>query len=136
MNFHDDATLLAVIEKINHFTAQQIPQHVLFNHYDKSRERTFFIAPDKTSRVYLDNLIRDFHRHLDVKPGSIHVHITIAREPDGHKTKRAAATFEAIPVEFSFLCDAFYLRNFNNQTRQYSDIVRKFPFPENESDFV
>lgn len=125
-NFSDDTELSIHLPKIKSFGDNQPSGQVRFDHFDKFGDKTFFIGPDESSQTYLDSLIRNFHNHLGIKPGSIHAHISIARQLDAQKMQLAEAIFNKTEVDFSFTCDALYLRKFNEQTKQYSDIADKF----------
>ncbi len=130
MNFEDEAAFARHQERIRDFCRSAVSANVVFNYFDSFGDRTFFISPDKPSRKYLDRLIVDFARHLGYKTSKVHAHLSIARGLDGEKMKTAYSIFKNHPVDFSFCCDAFYLRKFNEQTQQYSDIVEKFQFEE------
>ena len=59
---------------------------------------------------------------------SAHAHLTIARELDAEKMKTANELFRNTTINLQFNCDSFYLRRYNDQTQQYSDIVEKIDF--------
>jgi hypothetical protein len=132
-NFEDDEQLAKYLKKIKAFAQTQSLQVVNFRGYDHFGDKTFFIAPDAGSQEYLDNLIKDFHQYLELEPGDIHAHISIARGLDESKMEQAKSIFQHIPVKFSFLCDALYLRKFSQETKQYSEIAAKFPFTAGRS---
>jgi hypothetical protein len=101
---------------------------VAFNALGAFGDRTFFIAPDSTSKKYLNRLILDFNHYLGFKPSKVEAHMSIARGLDKEKMKAASDLFKDTTIDFEFVCDAFYLRKFNDQTQQYSDITEKFIF--------
>ena len=52
-------------------------------------------------------------------------HLSIARRLDAQKMQAAYALFKDTPVALNFICDAIYIRRFNTNTKQYTDIVEK-----------
>jgi len=127
-NFDDEASLILHHSQIIEFCKTAIPYTIAFNSFDSFGDRTFFIAPDNNSKKYLDKLIFDFNQHLGFKLSKVNAHMSIARGLDEEKMKVACELFKNTTVDFEFVCDAFYLRKFNNQTKQYSDIIEKFIF--------
>jgi hypothetical protein len=128
INFEDDVQLIRCTERIREFCQTAVSQNVTLNTWDSFGERTFFIAPDATSQNYLNQLIIDLHQLLGFNIKTAHAHLSIARGLDASKMKKAYALFKDMEVNFQFSCDAFYLRKFNDQTKQYSDIVEKMSF--------
>lgn len=128
INFNDEFELNLHLEQIREFCKAAIPKNIVLNTLDSFGERTFFIAPDETSRQYLDQLIVDLHQHLGFKVKTAHAHLSVARGLDAGKMKTAYELFKGTEINFEFSCHAFYLRKFNDQTKQYSDIVEKISF--------
>jgi hypothetical protein len=125
INFENELSLQLHLDRIREFCKTAIPQNVTLNAWDSFGESTFFIAPDETSQQYLDNLIIDLHLYLGFKMKNAHAHLSIARGLDAKKMKTAYELFRNTPINLQFNCDSFYLRKFNDQTQQYSDIVEK-----------
>lgn len=128
INFDDEFSLQLHLDNIREFCKTVIPQNVTLNRFDSFGERTFFIAPDPGSQQYLDNIIADLHQYLGFKIQNPHAHLSIARGLDAEKMKKAFELFKNIPINLEFSCDSFYLRKFNEQTKQYSDIIEKIEF--------
>lgn len=128
INFENELSLQLHLEKIREFCKTTVPQKVTLNAWGSFGESTFFITPDQTSQQYLDNLIIDLHRYLGFKMKNAHAHLSIARGLDAKKMKTAYELFENTPINLQFICDSFYLRRFNDETQQYSDIVEKIDF--------
>jgi hypothetical protein len=128
INFENELSLQLHLDRIREFCRTAIPQKVTLNAWGSFGESTFFIAPDQTSQQYLDNLIIDLHRYLGFKMKNAHSHLSIARELDGKKMKTAYELFANTPIDLQFNCDSFHLRRFNEQTKQYSDIIEKIDF--------
>ena len=70
----------------------------------------------------------DFHLYLGIKIKNANAHLSIARGLDAKKMKIAFELFENTPIDLQFNCDSFFLRRFNDQTKQYSDIIEKIAF--------
>jgi hypothetical protein len=128
INFENELSLQLHLDRIREFCKTTIPQKVTLNAWDYFGENTFFISPDQTSQEYLDNLIIDLHRYLGFKKKNTHAHLSIARGLDAKNMKIAYELFSNTPINLQFTCDSFYLRRFNDQTQQYSDIVEKIDF--------
>lgn len=128
INFENELSLQLYIDRIREFCKTAIQQKVTLNSWGSFGEKTFFIKPDETSQQYLDNLIIDLHLYLGFKANNIHAHLSIARGLDAEKMKTAYELFRNTPINLQFNCDSFYLRRFNNQTQQYSDILEKIDF--------
>lgn len=128
INFENELSLQLHLDRIREFCKTTIPQKVTLNSWNSFGERTFFIAPDETSQEYLDNLIIDLHEYLGFKIKNVHAHLSIARGLDSEKMKKANELFANTPINLQFNCDSFYLRKFNKQTQQYSDIIEKIDF--------
>lgn len=125
INFDNEFSLNLYIEQIKEFCKTVAPQKVILNAWDSFGEQTFFIAPDKASKHYLDQLILNLHHHLGFKINNTHAHLSIARGLNAEKMKIAYQLFENTKINLEFICDAIYLRKFNEQTKQYSDIIEK-----------
>ncbi|MDR6846244.1 2'-5' RNA ligase family protein [Flavobacterium granuli] len=128
INFENELSLQLYIDRVREFCKTAIQQKVTLNAWDSFGEETFFIAPDQTSKHYLNNLIIDLHLYLGFKIKNAHAHLSIARGLDEKKMKTAYELFKNIPINLKFNCNSFYLRRFNYQTQQYSDIVEKIDF--------
>jgi hypothetical protein len=128
MNFSDEAAVSEKIPAIISFCDTATPEEVVFDSFGSFGDKTFFIAANQASQQYLDKLIGDFHIALGANPKNIHAHMSIARQLNAEKMRQAQKLFEDTIADFRFVCDAFYLRKFNEATKQYSDIVEKFPF--------
>ena len=128
INFENELSLQLHLDRIREFCRTATPQKVTLNAWGSFGENTFFIAPDKTSQQYLDNLIIDLHQYLGFKIKNAHAHLSIARGLDAKNMKIAYELFSNTPINLQFNCDSFYLRRFNDQTQQYSDIIEKIDF--------
>lgn len=128
INFEDELSLLVHLEKIREFCKTVVTQKVTLNAWDSFGEKTFFITPDQTSQQYLNNLIIDLHQYLGFKIKNAHAHLSIARGLDAKKMKTAYELFRNTQINLQFNCDSFYLRRFNEQTKQYSDVLEKIDF--------
>jgi hypothetical protein len=131
INFDDEFSLTLYLNQIREFCKTIKPQNVILNNWGSFGERTFFIAPNETSQHYLDQLIIDLHHYLGFKSKDAHAHLSIARGLDAGKMKKAYELFRNTEIHLEFSCGAFYLRKFNDQTRQYSDIIEKISFGVN-----
>ena len=128
INFENELSLQLHLDRIREFCKTVAPQKVTLNAWNSFGERTFFISPDQTSQQYLNNLIMDFHLYLGIKIKNANAHLSIARGLDAKKMKIAFELFENTPIDLQFNCDSFFLRRFNDQTKQYSDIIEKIAF--------
>jgi len=128
INFEDELSLQLYLDRIREFCKTAVPQKVTLNAWDSFGEKTFFITPDETSQEYLDNLIMDLHFYLGFKIQNAHAHLSIARGLDAKKMKTAYELFGNTPINLQFNCDSFYLRRFNEETKQYSDMIEKIDF--------
>jgi hypothetical protein len=128
INFENDLSLQLHLDRIREFCKTVIPQKVTLNTWNSFDERTFFIAPDQISQQYLDNLIINLHLYLGFKMKDTQAHLSIARGLNATKMKTAYELFRNTPINIQFICDSFYLRRYNEQTYQYSDIVEKIDF--------
>ena len=128
INFEDEASLLVHLDKIREFCKNVVSQKVTLNAWDSFGEKTFFISLDQTSQLYLNNIIIELHQYLGFKIKNAHAHLSIARGLDAKKIKTAYELFRNTQINLQFNCDSFYLRRFNDQTQQYSDIIEKIAF--------
>ena len=128
INFDDESSLNLHLNRIREFCETAPVQNVVLNHWDSFGDRTFFIAPDTPSQQYLDQLIIDLHHYLGVKVKNAHAHLSIARSLDASKMKTAYELFQDTEINIQFSCNAFHLRKFNDETKQYSDILEKISF--------
>lgn len=128
INFENELLFQLYIDRIREFCKTAIQRKVTLNSWGSFGEKTFFIAPDQPSQLYLNNLIIDLHLYLGFKIKNAHAHLSIARGLDTKKMETAYELFKNMPINLQFNCDSFYLRRFNNQTQQYSDILEKIDF--------
>lgn len=128
INFENELSLQLHLDQIREFCKTVIPQKVTLNAWDSFGESTFFIALDNTSQQYIDNLIIELHRYLGFKIKNAHAHLSIARGLNVEKMKTAYELFSNTIINLQFICDSFYLRRYNDQTQQYSDILEKINF--------
>ena len=128
IQFDNEFMLNLYLEQIRAFCKTVIAQNVTLNAWNSFGEKSFFIAPDKISQQYLDNLILNLHQYLGFKAKSVKAHLSIARGLDAEKMKTAYELFQNTKVNLEFNCDAIYLRRFNEVTKQYSDIIEKISF--------
>jgi hypothetical protein len=128
INFENELSLQLHLDRIREFCKTVIPQKVTLNAWDSFGESTFFVSPNQTSQQYLNNLTTDLHQYLGFKIKNTHAHLSIARGLDAKNMKIAYELFANTPINLQFICDSFYLRRFNDQTQQYSDIVEKMDF--------
>lgn len=128
INFENEFTLALYIEQIREYCRTITSQKVIFNSWGTFGEKTFFIAPDEQSKLYLNTLISQLHLFLGFKTSNSNAHLTIARGLDAEKMTTAKTIFSNKDVNLEFNCDAIYVRKFNHQTQQYTDIVEKIHF--------
>jgi hypothetical protein len=128
IQFDNEFMLNLYLEQIRAFCKTVIAQNVTLNTWNSFGEKTFFIAPDKISQQYLDNLILNLHQYLGFKAKSVNAHLSIARGLDAERMKTAYELFKNTEVNLEFNCDAIYLRRFNEVTKQYSNIIEKISF--------
>lgn len=128
IQFDNEMSLGLYLTQIREFCKTVAPQEVVFNSLDAFEPHTFFIAPDAASQQYLDKLILDLHQYLGIKTGNVHTHISIARRLTSEKINIAYELFSNVSINFRFIADAFYIRKFNEQTKQYADIVEQISF--------
>lgn len=129
-------TYLEFIFYINHireFCKTIKEQNVTLNSWGKFESTgAFFVAPDAVSKFYLDTLIINMHDYLSFKidKGNANAHMSIGLKLFAEKMKIAEELFQDIQVHVQFNCDTLFVRKFNNETRQYSDIIEKNKFGE------
>jgi hypothetical protein len=128
INFENELSLQLYLDRIREFCKTVVSQKVTLNAWDSFDEHTFFIAPDETSQLYLDNLIINLHHFIGFKVKTTHAHLSIARKLNAEKMKKAHELFSNTQINLQFNCDSFHLRRFNDQTKQYSDIIEKIDF--------
>lgn len=128
INIEDETTFERYIQPIRDFCKVAAPQNVVLNSWDSFGEHTFFIAPDQPSKLYLDQIIIELHRHLGLTISEAYAHLSIARSLNAEKMKEAYRLFGNKEIDLAFHCDALYVRSFNQQTKQYSDIIEKIAF--------
>jgi 2'-5' RNA ligase superfamily len=128
INFENELTLDLYLEQIREYCKTIAPQKVTFNSWSSFGEKTFFIAPDEQSKLYLNTIIINLHQYLGYKYNNANAHLTIARGLDAEKMNTTKSIFNETDVNFEFDCDAIFVRKFNNQSKQYSDIIEKILF--------
>lgn len=131
IQFSSEMEFELYIDKIREYCRNIIPQNVRFNSLGCfDRAGAFFIAPDEASKIYLDKIIVNIHEFLGFKIDNeqVNAHMSIARKLYNGKLQDAFELFKNMNVEFQFNCNALYVRKFNVQTKQYSDIVEKINF--------
>lgn len=128
INFENELTLALYLELIREHCKTVTPQKVTFNSWSSFGEKTFFIAPDEKSKLYLNTIISQLHLFLGFKTSNINSHLTIARGLNKEKMDTTKSIFNNTKVDLEFICDAIYIRKFNHQTKQYTDIVEKIYF--------
>jgi hypothetical protein len=128
INLENEFLLELYINQIEDYCKTIIPKKVKFNSLKSFGQNTFFISPNEESQHYLDNIIINLHNHLGYKINNAHAHISIARKLDEMKIKKAYQSFSSLEINFEFICDCIYIRKFNNNTKQYTDIIKKIDF--------
>lgn len=123
INLENELTLGLCLNQIKDFCATINTQKVKFNSFSSFAHHTFFISPDESSQLYINNIIIDLHKYIGFNIKNSHAHMTIARGLDEERMKKAKEIFSTTEVNFEFICDCIYIRKFNEQTKQYSDIV-------------
>ncbi len=128
INFENELSLQLYLDRIREFCKTVVSQKVTLNAWDFFDEHTFFIAPDETSQLYLDNLIINLHHYIGFKVKTTHAHLSIARKLNAEKMKKAYQLFSNTEINLQFSPDAIYLRRYNEKNQQYSDIIEKIDF--------
>lgn len=123
--FKDDEAMNFYINRLRSFCKLAVPNSVVFNQFIFGRE-TFFIAPNDSSKIYVNQMIRALHKHIDKKHVGLSAHISIGRELSPGQIECAREIFTDTIVNVQFMLDTLSLRRFNDQTRQYSDVVEEF----------
>lgn len=130
--FNFDATpdeLIIWNKNIRQFCSTIAQRNVVFDHFDAFVPRTFFIAPNEDSTIYLNNIIAGFSRLIGEKPQA-HAHISVARNLKNGQLAQARGLFEHTSVHFEFACEGLTLRRFDYELKQYLHIMEKFPFEQ------
>jgi hypothetical protein len=120
------------ISKISAFCYNCPSREISFEGFASFGFSTFYIKPDKNSRKYLNELIRKLRQHFHLKAENINAHMTIARELDEARMKKAFELFKGYEPNFQFICDGLILRKFNKNEGQYSDFIAEFKFSEQQ----
>lgn len=128
MNLESELALGLYLNQIKDFCKTIIPQKVNFNSFNYFGNHTFFISPDEESQLYLNKIIIDLHKNIGFQIKNAHAHMTIARGLDEEKMKKTQQQFSSTIVNFEFICNCISIRRFNEQTKQYSDIIEKINF--------
>lgn len=116
-------------DQIREFCKTLMPQDVTFDSWGKFEHAgAFYLAPDASSKSYIDSLIINMHTFLGfpIEEKQVNAHMSIGRKLFGEKMKLAKETFQDIQPNFTFNCDALYVRKFDG--RQYSEIIEKIDF--------
>lgn len=127
IEFWDETELNLYLPKIRQFCKTVTPQSVTFNSFNNFGAHTFYLEPTPPSEKYLNKLIKNLHAFLNLKT-SAKAHMSIGRKLGAENIKAAYSLFRHSEVNFEFNCDSFHLREFNNQTQQYSTIIEKIYF--------
>ena len=93
---------------------------------------TFQVAPDQSSKKYLNSIILNIHKHFRIYVKDVNAHLTIARRLNQTEMKYAVKLFENLIADFDFICDGFVLRKFNKSIGEYSDFIAEFKFSEKQ----
>ncbi|MCF6129028.1 2'-5' RNA ligase family protein [Flavobacterium sp. AS60] len=131
IQFKTHLEFMLYINQIREFCKSVKSQKVIFNSWGKFEYAgAFFISPDAVSKVYLDSLIVSINEYLGFKidTKNVNAHMSIGRKLYGKDMKIAEELFGNIQVNLKFNCDTLQVRKFNNQTKQYSDIIEKISF--------
>ena len=128
INLESELAYKLYINQIKDFCKTIIPQKVNFNSFNYFGNHTFFISPDEESQLYLNKIIIDLHKNIGFQIKNAHAHMTIARGLDEEKMKKTQQQFSSTIVNFEFICNCICVRRFNEQTKQYSDIIEKINF--------
>lgn len=65
---------------------------------------------------------------MGFKIKNANAHLSIAHGLEAKTMRKAYELFRNTQINLQFNCDSFYLRKFNYQTKQYSDIIEKIDF--------
>lgn len=127
-NLESELTLELYINQIKEFCKTITPQKVKFNSFTSFGNHTFYISPDEESQLYLNKIIINLHKYIGFDIKNAQAHRTIARGLDEERIKKVKQQFILTIVNFEFICNSIYVRRFNEQTKQYSDIIEKIKF--------
>lgn len=128
INLESELAFKLYINQIKDFCKTINSQKLKFYHFNSFDNHTFYISPDDESQLYLNKIIIDLHKFLGFEVKNANAHITIARGLDEERMKKAKQQFGSTVVNFEFICNCIYARRFNEQTKQYSDIIEKINF--------
>ena len=128
INLESELALELYINQIKEFCKTITPQKVKFNSFTSFGNHTFYISPDEESQLYLNKIIINLHKYIGFDIKNAQAHMTIARGLDEERMKKAKQQFISTIVNFEFICNCIYVRRFNEQTKQYSDIIEKINF--------
>ena len=123
INLENELTLGLYLNQIKVFFTTINPQKVRFNSFNSFGYSTFFISPDEKSQHYLNNIIIDIHKTIGFDIKIAYAHMTIARGLNEERMNKTKEVFSTTEINFEFICDCIHIRKFNEQTKQYSDIV-------------
>jgi 2'-5' RNA ligase len=108
------------------FAAQQVPVSLQFSHTDSFPNGAFFLAPDETSALILNRMMKAFHLQAPLPAmQSLIPHISIGRQLTPEYLSVARHLIREADIRF--VCDNLVLRRFNKSRMQY-DIYKRFPF--------
>ncbi len=128
INLENELALNLHLNQIKDFCKTIIPQKVKFNSLDSFAYHTFFISPNEKSQRYLNNIIINLHKSIGFDIKNAHAHMTIARGLDAERMEKAQELFSTTEISLEFICDSIHIRKFNEETKQYSDILEIIHF--------
>lgn len=128
INLESELALGLYLNQIKDFCKTITPHKVMFNSFNSFGNHTFYISPDDESQLYLNKIIITLHKFIGFEVKNANAHITIARGLDEERMKKAKQQFSSTIINFEFICNCICVRRFNEQTKQYSDIIEKINF--------
>lgn len=115
------------IPRIRTFCKFAVPAEVIFDKLVYGDE-TFLIEPKEVSKKYINNFIRDLHKHINKKGKRPSAHISIGRELSDVYIPIAKEIFKDEEINLKFPFAGLHLLKFNSETGHYSDIIETFEF--------
>lgn len=128
INLESELTLELYINQIKEFCKTISSQKVKFDNLNSFGNHTFYISPEYESKLYLNKIIIDLHQFIEFEVKNANAHITIVRGLDEERMKKAQNQFINTKINLEFNCDCLYVRRFNENTQQYSEIIEKIEF--------
>lgn len=98
-------------------------------------EGAIFIVPSPDCKEELGGLLKSFQKKapkLKTERNTSAAHMTIGRELNEEQLDKAFDLFNALEIDFTFICDGLYLRKFDPVNGQYT-IVEQFLFGNKET---